>query len=58
MIKLTFLKEPNKASSSKERHISHYWYFLDKGFTFQSHVFNNCLDGLTLFVNLNDIVEK
>ena len=26
----------NKTSISKEYHICHYWYFLNKGFKFQS----------------------
>ena len=31
----------NKTSSSKKYVICHYWYFLDKRFTFQPHVCNS-----------------
>ena len=31
-------------SASKERDICHYWYFLDKVFTFESCVCNGCHD--------------
>ena len=34
----------NKTSESKECDICHYWYFLDKGFTFQSYICNRCHD--------------
>ena len=30
----------NKTSTSKECHICHYWYFLDKGFKLQTYVCN------------------
>ena len=33
----------NKTRALKECDFTHYWYFLDKGFGFQSHVFNKCL---------------
>ena len=29
----------NKTSASNEGHISHYWYFLNKGFKFQTQVY-------------------
>ena len=32
----------NKTSISKEYIICHYWYFLEKGFKFQSSVCNGC----------------
>ena len=32
----------NKTSESKECNVWHYWYFLNKGFTFQPNVFNRC----------------
>ena len=32
----------NKTARSKEYIICHYWYFLDKGFKFQSSVCNRC----------------
>ena len=45
----------NKTSTSKECDICHYWYFLNKGFKFQSNVCNRCHDLLMMFVNLRDI---
>ena len=36
----------NKTSESKEYNIWHYWYFLDKGFKFQSDVCHVCHDVL------------
>ena len=56
MIELTFLKELMliKKSTSKECHICHYWYFLNKGFKFQPSVCNECHDLLMMSVNLSD----
>ena len=34
----------NKTIASKECDICHYWYFLSKGFKFQSNVCNRCHD--------------
>ena len=34
----------NKTSESKECNICHYWYFLNKGFKFQSNICNRCRD--------------
>ena len=45
----------NKTSESKECDICHYWYFLDKGFTFQSDVCNGCHDVSMMSMNLSDI---
>ena len=45
----------NKTSESKECSICHYWYFLDKGFKFQSHVCNRCYDLVSMPMNLSDI---
>ena len=42
----------NNTSKSKE---CHYWYFLDKGFKFQSEVWNGCHDVLMMSMNLGDI---
>ena len=42
----------NNTSESKE---CHYWYFLDKGFKFQSEVWNGCHDVLMMSMNLSDI---
>ena len=44
----------NKASESKEYDICHYWYFLDKRFKFQAHVYNGCYDVLIMSMNLSD----
>ena len=44
-----------KTSKSKECDFCHYWYFLDKGFDFQSHVCNGCHDALMMSMNLSDI---
>ena len=30
------------SDNSKECDICHYWYFLDKNFTYQSHLCNEC----------------
>ena len=42
----------SKTSASIECDISHYWYFLDKGFKFQRYSFNRCYDALIVYVNL------
>ena len=38
----------NKTSASKECDICHYWYFLNKGFKFQSYLCNRCDDLLMI----------
>ena len=45
----------NKSRVSKECDVSHYWYFLNKGFKFQPNVCNRCHDLLMLSMNLIDI---
>ena len=45
----------DETSVSKECNICHYWYFLNKGFKFQSYVCNGCHDLLMLSMNLSDI---
>ena len=45
----------NKTSESKECDIFHYWYFLNKEFTFQSYVLNRCHDLVMMYMKLNDI---
>ena len=57
MIELTFYEriDVSKTSESKECNISHYWYFLDKGFNFQLHVCNGCHDLLMIYINLSNI---
>ena len=42
----------NKTSASKECDICHYWYFLDKGFKFQSYACNGCHDLVIASMNL------
>ena len=45
----------NKTSTSKECYICHYWYFLNKRFTFQPYVFNRSYDLLMMSMNLSAI---
>ena len=45
----------NKASASKECDISHYWYFLNYSFKFQTNVCNRPHDLLMKSMNLSDI---
>ena len=45
----------NKTSETKEYGICHYWYFLDKGFKFQSDVYNGSHDLLMVSMNLSNI---
>ena len=45
----------NKTSASKECDICHYWYFWNKGFTFQLNVCNRCHDLLMVSMNLSNI---
>ena len=42
----------NKTSKWKECNICHYWYFLNKGFKFQSYACNRCHDLATMSMNL------
>ena len=57
MIELTFLKELKliRQASQKKYDICHYWYFLNKGFKFQTHVCNRCHDLLMMPMNFSDI---
>ena len=45
----------NKTSATKECDICHYWYFLNKGFKFQTNVCSRCHDLLMISMNLSDI---
>ena len=47
-------KDFNKTSASKECDTCHYWYFLDKGFKFQSDVCNGCHGILMMSTNINN----
>ena len=53
MIQSTFLKELMLIRQAYD--ICHYWYFLDKRFNFQPHVYNGCHDLLMMSTNLSDI---
>ena len=44
----------NKTNKSKECHIFHYWYFLDKGFKFQRDVCNLCHNVLMISMSLSN----
>ena len=44
----------NKTNAWKESDICHYWYFLYKGFKFQTYVCNRCHDLLMMSTNLSD----
>ena len=45
----------NKTSKSKQCDIQHYWYFLNKGFTFQPYVCKRCHYLLMMSKNLKNI---
>ena len=45
----------NKTSASKECDICHYWYFLNKGFTFQPNVCSKYHNLLMMSMNLRNI---
>ena len=47
----------NKTNESKECDICCYWYFLDKGFWFQTYVCSGCHDLLMVSISLDDIVN-
>ena len=55
MIKLMSMKESMlKRQANQECDICHYWYFLNKGFTFQPNFCNGCND-LLMYINLSGI---
>ena len=45
----------NKTSASKQCAICRYWYFLNKGFKFQTYVCNRCHDLLIIYIKLTNI---
>ena len=46
----------NKSSDkSKECHICHYWYFLDKNFRYEPHLCNGCHDLMQKAMSFNDV---
>ena len=52
---VTEVIDVNKTSESNMCNICHYWYFLDKGFNFQSYVCNRCHDLLMMSISISDI---
>ena len=45
----------NKTTASKECDICHYWYFLDKNFSYEPYLCNGCHDLLQEAMNFNDV---
>ena len=46
----------NKSNNkSKECSICHYWYFLDKNFSYQPYLCNGCHDLMQKAMNFNDV---
>ena len=46
----------NKSNDkSKECDICHYWYFLDKNFSYQPHLCNGCHDLMLKTISFNDV---
>ena len=45
----------NIASASKECDICHYWYFLDKNFSYEPYLCNGCHDLMQKAMNFNDV---
>ena len=45
----------NKTSASKECNICHYWYFLDKNFSYEPYFCNGCHDFMEKAMNFNDV---
>ena len=46
----------NKSSDkSKECDICHYWYFLDKNFTYEQYLCDGCHDLMQKAMNFNDV---
>ena len=48
----------NKTIKWKKCDICHYWYFLNKGFKFQSYICNRCHDILVMSMNLDIAILK
>ena len=46
----------NKSSDkSKKCHICHYWYLLDKNFSYEPHLCNGCHDLMRKTMSFNDV---
>ena len=43
----------NNTNASKDCDICHYWYFLDKGFRYESYLCNGCHDLMQKTMNFN-----
>ena len=54
-IDVSEVTDVNKTSASKDYDICCYWYFLSKGFRFQSNICNRCNDLLMMSMNLSNI---
>ena len=50
-----FLKKLILTKQGHQKTISHYWYFLNKEFKFQTYVCNRCHYLLTMSTNLRNI---
>ena len=48
--------DANKTSLSKECDISHYWYFKDIGFKYESYLCNGCHDLKQKALSFNNVV--
>ena len=44
-----------KTNGSKESDICYYWYFLDKGFKYETYLCNGCHDLVQKAMNFNDV---
>ena len=42
----------NRSSNSRECSICHYWYFLDRNFSYQKYLFNGCHDLMEKTISL------
>ena len=45
----------NKTDASKDCVISHYWYFLDKNFSYELYLCNGCHDLMQKAMNFNNV---
>ena len=45
----------SKTNKSRECHICHYWYFLDKNFNYEKHLCNGCHNLMQKAMNFNDV---
>ena len=50
------VSDTSNTNASKECNICRYWYFLNKGFTFQPYICNGCLYILMMPLSLSVIV--